>query len=138
MLLNVSDREFHHILAALEWWYASREDRNLFENAGFDDIATNGGSVKALEGDELGALCYRINVTSPQIYLIQNKFSPQLWWNNETGWGSCAGADLFDNEERQELQAPVEGIWVPLQDLPIEVDRKEREIQLWMDSAPPK
>lgn len=129
MIINVSDREFHTILAALRHW-ESEIDGDI-EYKGLLDIASNGGDVEALEIEEIDDLCERINDSGPQVFLIQNKFTPDLWWSNETGWGSCAGADLFDGTEQVTLNTPVDGVWVPLEDLPIEVDRKEREIQLW-------
>ena len=133
MIINVSDREFHTILDALRLWQHKEDDR--LDNSGdwtFDNLATNDGEVVQLDVEEVGDLCRRINDSGPQVYLIQNKFSPELWWSNETGWGSCAGADLFDGTEQVTLNTPVDGVWVSLEDLPIEVDRKEDEIRLWM------
>jgi len=132
MIINVSDREFHTILAALRWWQSGEGERiDHSEFWVYDELATNDGEVKELTLAEIDDLCERINDPRPQVYLIQNKFTPELWWSNETGWGSCAGADLFNGTEQLSLNLPVDGIWVPLEDLPIEVDRKEREIRLW-------
>lgn len=131
MLLNVSQRDLDTILAALRNWQNTLGTvGNPAELGYLFNIAND--TEYPLDAPGIDQLCERINVITPQVYLIQHKFTPDLWWNNETGWGSCAGADLFDGDERREFQAPVEGVWMPLEDLPIEVDRKEREVQLWM------
>lgn len=138
MIINVDEQGINTILAALRFYQANDQGNPNSRSDDIHCIATNGESNTSLDAPGIDHLCDSINTTAPQAYLIQNKFYPELWWSNDSGWGSCAGADLFDGNERRTLNAPVEGIWVPLEDLPIEVDRKEREIQLWVDSAPIK
>ncbi len=58
MIINISDREFHTTLAALRHYQETVVDRY---DPNEDDIATNGGSVAALDVDEIDTLCERIN-----------------------------------------------------------------------------
>jgi len=51
----VSYREHATILAALRYWQARTTIVDMM------DIATNGGAIDALDGDEIDALCERIN-----------------------------------------------------------------------------
>jgi hypothetical protein len=44
-------------LAALRYWQAS----GLDAGPGFDDIATDGGTLEAMDADEIDGLCERIN-----------------------------------------------------------------------------
>ena len=140
MIINVSTREFHTILAALRYYqadiWAGEHDQDQ------NEIATDGEQETALDAPGIDTLCERINTCGPQVFFIRNKFDHELWWSNETGWGSCAGADAFDNQERLELNAPIDGIWCPLEDLPIEVDRLNRvalglklDIKAWENSG---
>lgn len=55
--LQVSEREFHTILAALRYWQDNPSGGWRVEN----DIATNEGQVKPLDNDEIDDLCERIN-----------------------------------------------------------------------------
>ena len=37
----------------------------------------------------------------------------QLFWNNESGWGSCKSADSFSLENKAQMNLPIDGILVP-------------------------
>lgn len=36
-----------------------------------------------------------------------------LFWNNESGWGAAATADVFTDAEKESLNLPMGGEWVP-------------------------
>ena len=127
MIINVSDREFHTILASLQHYQETVVDRY---HPNEDDIATNGNRVEALDVDEIDTLCERINTGAPQVFFIRNKFNHNQWWNNETGWGSCEGADIFDNGEHLNLNLPVDGSWCPAEGVQLEVDRLNQVIEM--------
>lgn len=142
MIINVDKQGLNTILAALRFYQANDQGNPNSRSDDIHDIATNGEQDTSLDASGIDILAYMINTTSPQVYVIRNKFNHEDWWNNETGWGSCAGADLFDGTERLTLDAPVDGIWCALEDLGIEVDRLNREvyglkidIKGWEDSA---
>ena len=61
LTLEVSDREFHTMLAALRFYreHGQADPRN--RSAWIDDIATNGGTVTALDEHALDELCLRLN-----------------------------------------------------------------------------
>lgn len=44
-------------------------------------------------------------------YIIVNQNEPDLYWNNDIGWGSRDTVDVFDHEERMEFDLPIEGEW---------------------------
>ena len=62
LTLEVSDREFHTILAALRFYqeHGQADPRN--RSAWIDGIATNGGAVTALGDRAIDELCMRLNV----------------------------------------------------------------------------
>jgi hypothetical protein len=39
--------------------------------------------------------------------------SENLFWNNEDGWGSLSTASIFNQEQRDSFDLPVDGIWIP-------------------------
>ena len=53
----MNQRELKTVLAALRYW--QREGR--FSGGHEQDIATNGGASEPLDGDEIDALCERLN-----------------------------------------------------------------------------
>jgi hypothetical protein len=62
MLLELSDREHATVLAALRYW----QGEILADQFGrfppeIEDIASNGGTVQALDVGEIDTLCERIN-----------------------------------------------------------------------------
>ena len=59
MRLEVTDREFHTILAALRLWQRQQAVPGASD---CDAIATDGGSVEALDDAEIDDLCEKINV----------------------------------------------------------------------------
>lgn len=42
-------------------------------------------------------------------------FNPKncLFWSNEFGWTTEASCDYFNQEEKESVNLPMEGIWVP-------------------------
>ena len=37
----------------------------------------------------------------------------ELFWNNESGWGSAKSADSFSLEAMAQRNLPIDGVWVP-------------------------
>ncbi len=64
-------------------------------------------------------------------FIIVNKFDSSLWWNNESGWGACSTADVFNLGERTRLQVPVDGVWFLVSSLANEVDRLNGDLKVW-------
>lgn len=58
MKIEVSEREFHTILAAVRHWQCIRE-REI--GSAHLNIATNGGEVERLNDEEIDELCGRLN-----------------------------------------------------------------------------
>ena len=69
------------------------------------------------------------------LFLIRNKYKPELWWSNEDGWGFCSTATWFTTEERWSFDAPIDGLWVLEDELRKEIDRLHDEVDLWIDAA---
>lgn len=64
MQLEVTEREFHTILASLRFWEAFVTKHPEGDQGWFDDIASNGGEIDPLGADEIDALCLRLNTGS--------------------------------------------------------------------------
>ncbi len=58
---QVSEQEFHTILAALRYYQERGQGDPQNRSAWIDDIATNGGDVTALGDEDIDALCLRLN-----------------------------------------------------------------------------
>lgn len=58
--IEVNDREFHTILAALRWWQEGGASECSHDGM-IDEIVSNGGEVEPLTVDEVDVLCERIN-----------------------------------------------------------------------------
>jgi hypothetical protein len=116
MILNVSDREFHTILAALRHYQEDVVDRY---HPNEDEIATNGGKIEPLNVVDIDQLCERINFPAPEPHyiIIATVEGPTEYWNNEEGW--CEFRDsstVFTLEERNDANLPIGGAWVQLLD----------------------
>ena len=59
--LQVSDPEFHTILAALRYYQAGDQSDPNKRTAMIDEIATNGGACTALDTVAINHLCERLN-----------------------------------------------------------------------------
>lgn len=66
MKIEVSDQEFHTVLAALRFFQIQRE-REI--PGDFLMLATNGHTIDRLDYDGIDALCERINTTPAEIEL---------------------------------------------------------------------
>jgi len=45
-------------------------------------------------------------------WVIRNRIETNLYWNNDVGWCELVSADRFDQEEKDELRLPIDGIWM--------------------------
>jgi hypothetical protein len=61
MRLEVTDREFHSIIAGLRALQLLPRGPSLQELVTIDDIATNGGNVEPLTAEEIAALAERLD-----------------------------------------------------------------------------
>lgn len=48
------------------------------------------------------------------INIIRNVNDDDLYWNNAIGWVDAGSADQFSDQEREELNLPLEGKWLSL------------------------
>ena len=46
-------------------------------------------------------------------YLIRNTITRE-WWSNADGWGNHTTATPFSSEQKEELNLPLDGEWLPL------------------------
>ena len=61
LTLEVSEREVHTILAALRFYQERGQADSRNRSDWIDDIATDGGTAKALDSNEIDELCLRLN-----------------------------------------------------------------------------
>ena len=61
MNIQIDDREFHTVLAALRYW----QRHGAWQDGAPNDLATNNGDIEALTPNEIDALCERINIGEP-------------------------------------------------------------------------
>ena len=48
------------------------------------------------------------------MYVIGSKVEENVFWSNEFGWADLDSAERFTIEEKQELNLPMDGYWIPL------------------------
>ena len=51
-------------------------------------------------------------------YLIRSKDAPADYWSNKLGWTAIGLADQFTEAEKNTLNLPMDGEWVPAADSP--------------------
>ena len=64
MRIELSDREFHTVLAALRCAQA-RLQHETMALEDYRDIASNAGELDELDTNEIGGLCERLNRSNP-------------------------------------------------------------------------
>jgi hypothetical protein len=45
-------------------------------------------------------------------WAIQNTIHPELFWNNDYGWGDYKGAQIFRHNAPKTLNLPIDGKWI--------------------------